>query len=203
MYEKIKLDYNLNDLAPYIGLETMLVHYDTLYTRYLENLNNILLKNDFSFSIPKEEIYNIIERFPLDSRDTILFNLGGVLNHELYFGNLTNNYQELKEDNIIFKEYKSLDNFIEQVTAKAKEVRGSGYTFLVIDKDKNLALVNLPNQDNPYRLGVIPIMNLDLWEHAYFLDYKANKDEYIKNFFKILDFEKINERYKIFSENIC
>ena len=78
------------------------------------------------------------------------------------------------------------------------------FTILVkVASDKSLALINLPNQDSPYRLGLIPIMNLDLWEHAYFLDYHANKDEYIKNFFKLIDLNKIEERYKEFSKNIC
>ena len=202
MYSKMKLNYPYDGLEPYISKETLQIHYETLYTRYLNNLNQILKKNNFNFSIPKEDIYNIIKRFPIEDRDTILFNLGGVLNHELYFSTLTP-YAKENNENMILKKYLSLNNFIEKFTDKAKELRGSGYTFLVMDNDKSLALINLPNQDSPYRLGLIPIMNLDLWEHAYFLDYHANKDEYIKNFFKLIDLNKIEERYKEFSKNIC
>ncbi len=202
MYSKMKLNYPYDGLEPYISKETLQIHYETLYTRYLNNLNQILKKNNFNFSIPKEDIYNIIKRFPIEDRDTILFNLGGVLNHELYFSTLTP-YAKENSENMILKKYLSLNNFIEKFTDKAKELRGSGYTFLVMDNDKSLALINLPNQDSPYRLGLIPIMNLDLWEHAYFLDYHANKDEYIKNFFKLIDLNKIEERYKEFSKNIC
>lgn len=198
----MKLNYPYDGLEPYISKETLQIHYETLYTRYLNNLNQILKKNNFNFSIPKEDIYNIIKRFPIEDRDTILFNLGGVLNHELYFSTLTP-YAKENNENMILKKYLSLNNFIEKFTDKAKELRGSGYTFLVMDNDKSLALINLPNQDSPYRLGLIPIMNLDLWEHAYFLDYHANKDEYIKNFFKLIDLNKIEERYKEFSKNIC
>lgn len=202
MYSKMKLNYPYDGLEPYISKETLQIHYETLYTRYLNNLNQILKKNNFNFSIPKEDIYNIIKRFPIEDRDTILFNLGGVLNHELYFSTLTP-YAKENNENMILKKYLSLNNFIEKFTDKAKELRGSGYTFLVMDNDKSLALINLPNQDSPYRLGLIPIMNLDLWEHAYFLDYHANKDEYIKNFFKLIDLNKVEERYKEFSKNIC
>ena len=202
MYSKMKLNYPYDGLEPYISKETLQIHYETLYTRYLNNLNQILKKNNFNFSIPKEDIYNIIKRFPIEDRDTILFNLGGVLNHELYFSTLTP-YAKENNENMILKKYLSLNNFIEKFTDKAKELRGSGYTFLVMDNDKSLALINLPNQDSPYRLGLIPIMNLDLWEHAYFLDYHANKDEYIKNFFKLIDLKKVEERYKEFSKNIC
>lgn len=204
MYKKMQLSYSLDGLEPYISKETMEVHYNTLYTRYLNNLNEVLKKNNFNFSIPKEDIYNIIKRFPIEDRETILFNLGGVLNHELYFDTMTEVVKENKDfENILVNKYISIDNFISKFSDKAKELKGSGYTFLVIDNDKELAIVNLSNQDSPYRYGVIPIMNLDLWEHAYFLDYKADKAEYIKNFFKLVDFDKVNKRYEEFSKDIC
>ncbi len=204
MYEKIKLKYNLNGLEPYISEETMNIHYNVLYTRYLNNLNEILKKNSFDFSIPKEEIYNIIERFPASDRENILFNLGGVLNHELYFDTfISGEDKNADKSNLVVEKYKSLDNFINKFMEKAKKVRGSGYTFLVVDKDRELALVNLSNQDNPYRCGLFPIMNLDLWEHAYFLDYKADKEQYIKNYFKIVDFDKVSKKYEMLKKNIC
>ena len=204
MYKKMKLNYPYNALEPYISEKTLRIHYDILYDRYLNNLNKLLLKNNFNFNIPKEEVYNIIKRFPIEDREGILFNLGGVINHEMYFSELTSSGDQNREfENIINSKYLSFANFIDKYIAKAKELRGSGYTFLVLDKDKELALVNLPNQDNPYQIGLIPIMNLDIWEHAYFLDYEANKDEYFKNFFKLVDFSIINERYKESINKIC
>lgn len=204
MYTKIKLDYNLDELEPYISRETLDIHYNVLYERYLNNLNDLLQKNNFNFKIPKEDIYNIIKRFPIDDREPILFNLGGVLNHELYFLNLTSSKKNNEEFNkLIESKYVTFQNFINRFSTKVKEIRGSGYTFLVIDKDKELGLINLSNQDSPYRMGLFPIMNIDIWEHAYFLDYKANKDEYINNYFKILDYSKIYERYENSIEEVC
>lgn len=204
MYTKIKLDYNLDELEPYISRETLDIHYNVLYERYLNNLNDLLQKNNFNFKIPKEDIYNIIKRFPIDDREPILFNLGGVLNHELYFSNLTFSKKNNEEFNkLIESKYVTFQNFINRFSTKVKEIRGSGYTFLVIDKDKELGLINLSNQDSPYRMGLFPIMNIDIWEHAYFLDYKANKDEYINNYFKILDYSKIYERYENSIEEVC
>jgi len=204
MYKKMKLNYPYNALEPYISEKTLRIHYDVLYDRYLNNLNKLLLKNNFNFNIPKEEIYNIIKRFPIEDREAILFNLGGVINHEMYFSELTPNGNQNREfENIINNNYLSFANFIDKYITKAKELRGSGYTFLVIDNDKELALVNLPNQDNPYQFSLIPIMNLDIWEHAYFLDYEANKEEYLKNFFKLIDFSIVNERYKESINKIC
>lgn len=204
MYKKIELNYNLNDLEPYISFETLDIHYNTLYERYLNNLNLLLKKNNFNFKIPKEDIYNIIKRFPIDDRESILFNLGGVINHELYFLNLSpKGKEDNRFNNIIESKYMTWQNFIDKFSIKSKEVRGSGYTFLVIDKDGELGLINLANQDNPYRMGLFPIMNIDMWEHSYFLDYKAYKDEYINNYFKILDYSKIYERYEEFVKEIC
>lgn len=204
MYKKMNLDYNLNDLEPYISYETLDIHYNVLYERYLNNLNNLLKKNNFNFNIPKEEIYNIIKRFPVDDREAILFNLGGVINHELYFSNMTPlGKEDIRFNNVIESKYITFQNFIEKFSVKAKEIRGSGYTFLVIDKDGELGLINLANQDSPYRMGLFPIMNIDIWEHSYFLDYKANKDGYISNYFKILDYSKIYKRYEEFIKEIC
>lgn len=204
MYRKIVLDYDFDDLEPYISSETMDVHYNILYDRYLNNLNKLLNKNNFNFKIPKEDIYNIIKRFPIDDRESILFNLGGVINHELFFMNLSPKViNDDRFNKVIESKYITWRNFIDKFSFKANEVRGSGYTFLVIDKDGELGLINLTNQDSPYRMGLFPIMNIDMWEHAYFLDYKANKDDYINNYFKILDYSKIYERYEEFIKEIC
>lgn len=204
MYNKIKLDYSLNSLEPYISEDTMMVHYEVLYTRYLDNLNRLLTKNNFNFKIPKEEIYNIIKRFPIEDREDILFNLGGVINHEMYFTNLIPEGKNNSNfENLINNKYMSYSNFIDKFITKAKELKGSGYTFLAIDKDKELGIINLTNQDNPYKYNLIPIMNLDIWEHAYFLDYKADKDYYFRNYFYLLDFEKIYDRYQKSIEKIC
>ena len=126
------------------------------------------------------------------------------MNHELYFDTfISGEDKNADKSNLVVEKYKSLDNFINKFMEKAKKVRGSGYTFLVVDKDRELALVNLSNQDNPYRCGLFPIMNLDLWEHAYFLDYKADKEQYIKNYFKIVDFDKVSKKYEMLKKNIC
>ena len=204
MYTKMSLDYNLDELEPYISRETLNIHYNVLYERYLNNLNSLLKKNNFNFKIPKEDIYNIIKRLPIDDRESILFNLGGVLNHELYFSNLVSNEKSDERFNkLIESKYMTLQNFIKRFSTKIRDIRGSGYTFLVIDKDKELGLINLANQDSPYRMGLFPIMNLDIWEHAYFLDYKADKDGYINNYFKILNYSKIYERYEDFIKEVC
>ena len=73
---------------------------------------------------------------------------------------------------------------------------GSGYTFLVVNKEKKLEILNFSNQETPYSYGLVPILALDLWEHAYYLDYLNDRASYIKNFFQIIDFDKVNNKYE-------
>ena len=76
------------------------------------------------------------------------------------------------------------------------KLKGSGYAFLILDNNNDLNIINTSNQDTPYSYGYIPIIALDLWEHAYYLKYNVNKKEYIDNFFEIIDFEIINNIYE-------
>ena len=145
----------------------------------------------------KEQIVLHIADFPSVIQDDLLYQVGGVLNHELYFQNMapkkTPLKGELKEK--IIKKYGSEENFIESFQKESKKLVGSGYTFLVIKKDGDIDILNLSNQDTPYSYGMIPIMALDLWEHAYYLDYKNDRNLYIHNFFQIVDFDYISNLY--------
>ena len=73
----------------------------------------------------------------------------------------------------------------------ALELKGSGWTFLVLDKNNKLRIINLPNQDSPYYYGFIPIMGIDMWEHSYYLKYNLNKEKYLENIFNIIDYNKV------------
>ena len=88
------------------------------------------------------------------------------------------------------------ENFKEQFIENAMNLKGSGYTFLVLDDKNNLKIINTSNQDTPYYYGFIPIMALDLWEHSYYLKYKDKKRDYINSWFNLIDFVKINSLYE-------
>lgn len=197
MYQKQELTYNT--LEPYISDRTLTIHYNNHYLKYLKNLNNILVKENYDFRYTKEELFNHIDEFNISVRDKILFNLGGVVNHELYFynmSNLKNNKPVGSIKNEIDKEYGNYENFKTEFKKMALELIGSGYTYLVINKNKKLQIINMSNQESPYLYGMIPIMTLDLWEHSYYLDYQNNKEKYIDSFFEIIDFDKINNLYE-------
>ncbi|MDD3453698.1 MAG: Fe-Mn family superoxide dismutase [Bacilli bacterium] len=193
MYKKITLETNY--LEPYLSKITIENHYN-LYLNYLNNLNTVLIDNNFEFNIPKEEIYLIIDKFDIKQRDKILYNLGGTVNHELYFKsfNAKTNTNEFNE--MINKQFKNIDEFKNKFIKEANNLVGSGYTFLVINKEKQLEIVNFVNQESPYLYDLIPILALDLWEHSYYLDYYSKRNEYIKSMIEIIDFNQVNINYE-------
>lgn len=194
MYEKIKLDYN--SLEPFVDDETLNLHYNKHYGKYLDNLNRLLKENNYKFTSLYDLIENI-DKINLNDRGEILFNLGGVINHSLYFYNMSNFGNNIPSGELgleINKVYGSYDNFKKEFKKSALNLEGSGYTFLVLDNNK-LKIINTSNQDSPYYYGFIPILALDLWEHSYYLKYKNRKDEYIDAWFNLIDFKKTNKLY--------
>lgn len=196
MYKEISLDYS--GLDPYLDREVIKVHY-RMYKEVIAKLNKLLVGANYDYSMSMYDLIKNIDIFPLKDRGEILYYLASVLNHTLYFYNISNNgYIEpvglISKD--INKYFGSFDNFKKEFKNKANELKGSGYTFLVRDDMGRLSIINTSNEDSPYYYGFEPIIALDLWEHAYFLQYKEKRDEYIDNFFKIIDFKKINECYE-------
>ena len=196
MYIKINLDYN--SLEPYIDNKTLMLHYNVIYSSYIDKLNKLLKKNNYKDNYSLNELVDKIDMFPLGDRGEILYNLGGILNHKLYFYEISdkgNNipYGEILKD--INKYFGSYDNFKKEFIKKALNLVGSGYTFLVMNESGNLQIINTSNEDTPYSYGFIPIIVLDLWEHSYYLKYTTNKEAYINNWFNLLDFKKINALY--------
>ena len=196
MYIKINLDYN--SLEPYIDNKTFMLHYNAIYNSYIDKLNKLLKKNNYKDNYSLNELVDKIDMFPLGDRGEILYNLGGILNHKLYFYEISdkgNNipYGEILKD--INKYFGSYDNFKKEFIKKSLNLVGSGYTFLVMDESGNLQIINTSNEDTPYSYGFIPIIVLDLWEHSYYLKYTTNKEAYINNWFNLLDFKKINDLY--------
>ena len=199
MYQKIKLKYGYEDLEPVIDSKTVNIHYNKHYQKYLDNLNKVLQELNYDFRYSVIELINHIDEFPIQKRDTILFNAGGVINHELYFNSMTARMNQrpvgyLKK--AIDDTYGNYENFKQEFIKTASYLVGSGYTFLVMNKENELEIINTSNQETPYLYGLTPILALDLWEHAFYLKYQNRKDEYINNFFSIIDFENVNKLYE-------
>jgi len=200
MYQLSPLGFSYDDLEPYIDTKTVNIHYTKHHQGYVNSLNNVLKKYpNFDYSTPISDIIKNIDKFEMEDRDDILFYAGGVLNHDLYWNSVSGNKKNipvLKIKEAIIEEYNSYDSFKKEFIEEATKLQGSGYTFLVMNRLGKLDIINTSNQDNPLSYGFIPLIALDLWEHAYYLKYQNRRNEYILNFFEIIDFEKINKLYE-------
>ncbi len=198
-YKRITLDYK--SLEPYIDDRTLDLHYNAHYRNYTDKLNKYLNDINYDYKDSPEYLAKHIDILPMENRDEILFNLGGYLNHSLYFYNLTNKKKNIPIEllNLINKYFGSFSLFKEEFIDMAMEVKGSGYTFLVMDKNNKLRIINTSNQDTPYYYGFTPIMTIDVWEHAYYLKYTYLRKKYLENVFDIIDFDKV---YKLYLDNI-
>ncbi len=196
-YKRITLDYN--SLEPYIDNKTLDLHYNAHYKNYTEKLNKYLKEQNYNYKYTPTYLAKNIDILPKENRDEILYNLGGYLNHSLYFNNLTDKKKEIpiKFKELINKYFTSFNNFKEEFINTANELKGSGYTFLVLDKNNNLRIINMSNQDTPYYYGFIPIMTIDVWEHSYYLKYNNKRNDYLTQIFNIIDFDKVYNLYII------
>ena len=165
--------------------------------KYLDNLNKLLKKNNYDFKYSLEELSKNIDDFKKEDREDISFNLGGVINHNIYFSSMGPK-KELPNDELIkliIKYYSNYDTFKTEFKKKALSLKGSGYTYLVIEQGK-LSIINLKDQDNPYNYAYTPLLCIDMWEHAYYINYENKKGIYIDNFFEIMDFSRANKIFQ-------
>ena len=190
MYQLSMLPYSFQDLEPFIDTHTMGLHYHKHEMTYLNNLNNLLRKYNYNYIYNLGDLVYHINEFNNEDKANILFNLGGVLNHELYWKsmNKSSNLPKGKLKNKIDSQYGDFNNFWNEFKRMALSLKGFGYTFLVLRKDGNLEIVNFYNQDIPSLYGYTPLFNIDLWEHAYYLNYENDRSKYIDNFREIVDF---------------
>jgi len=188
-----KLPYSYSSLKSFIDPETMDIHYNKHYKGYVDKLNNALSEKDSELSL--EQIVKTIERFNKVVRD----NAGGAYNHSLFWKMLSP--KPMSPKGYILKKIKqsfgSFNEFKKKFEAQAKSRFGSGWVWLVLTKRGTLKIMTTPNQDNPImdviKQGGHPLLGLDLWEHAYYLKYRNKRDEYIKNFWKVVNWDYVEE----------
>ena len=204
MYKLNSLPYLYQDLEPYIDTHTLGLHHNKHEKSYLNNLNNLLIKNNYDFKYNLNELIYHINEFNKEDHENILFNLGGVLNHNLYWKSMNPNKNNLDGElsKALKDKFDSTDNFFKLFKESALKLKGSGYTFLVLNRNDNLEIINFKNQDLPQYFGYIPLFTIDMWEHAYYLNYKNNKAEYIDNFIEIADFSFANKIYNNITKQI-
>ncbi|WP_145468496.1 superoxide dismutase [Staphylococcus pettenkoferi] len=193
-FELPKLPYDYDALEPYIDKETMTIHHDKHHNTYVTKLNSAIEGTDLE-SKSIEEIVANLDSVPSDIQTAVRNNGGGHLNHSLFWEMMTPNSKE--EGTVIDeikKQWGSLDKFKEEFADAAAGRFGSGWAWLVVNNGK-LEITSTPNQDTPITEGKTPILGIDVWEHAYYLKYQNARPEYIKQFWNVVNWEKVDELY--------
>ncbi len=202
MFKQIELAYDFNTLEPYIDELTMKTHYTKHHAAYTNNLNAAIEKSpELSGKTIEELLRNVDSITDLALRMAIRNNGGGFYNHNLYFDTLSLSGSkepdgELK--NQIIESFESVENLKDKLSAAAAMQFGSGWAWVSTDKAGKLQISATANQDNPLmKDGLLtPILGIDVWEHAYYLKYKNLRIDYIKAFWEVLDWNKVNKRYQ-------
>lgn len=193
-----ELPYAYDALEPYIDAETMTLHHDKHHATYVANANAALEKHP-ELGDDLEVILADVDKIPADIRQAVINNGGGALNHSLFWEFLSPEKQEPTADVLaaIESAFGSFDNFKAEFTKAATTRFGSGWAWLVVNKEGKLEVTSTANQDNPISEGKKPILALDVWEHAYYLKYRNVRPDYIKAFFDIINWAKVAELYQV------
>lgn len=198
MYQLPILPYAFQDFESYIDTHTMGLHYHKNQQTYLNNLNKLLQKNNYSYNYTEEELINHINAFPKIDQEDIHFNLGGVINHNLYRKSIHPTIHQKPTGNLkrqIEKQYTTYENLLSLLKENTLKVKGSGYTFLIIGNNNTLEIFNTKNQESPYLYDYTHILAIDFWEHAYYINYENEREKYLDNLFPLLNFTHANETY--------
>ncbi|MDG5852343.1 superoxide dismutase [Clostridium beijerinckii] len=199
MFDKIQLPYAFDALEPYIDAETVETHYSKHLQKYVDNLNS-LIKGYEQYTEGKslDQLLANVNELPEEIRQGVIDQGGGVSNHNLYFALLSPTPKKAPDGKLleeIYNTFGDLDTLKTEVSNAAIGQFGSGYGFLVKDKGGKLSVRNTLNQNSPAMNGVVPILTIDVWEHAYYLKYKNLRADYVKNIWNLIDWEKVEGLY--------
>jgi superoxide dismutase, Fe-Mn family len=193
------LPYSYDALEPYIDAQTMTIHHQKHHQTYVEKLNEAVCKYPQLTNKPVEDLLANLEEVPADIREKVRNNGGGHYNHSFFWTIMGKDKGgepkgKLKQD--IDKAFGSLENFKKEFKTAALDRFGSGWAWLVKDKQGKLLIISTPNQDNPVMTGLSPVIGLDVWEHAYYLKHQNKRGDYIDNWWNVVNWEEIEKRYR-------
>lgn len=215
MFTLINLPYELDALQPVISEQTLSFHYGKHLQTYVDNLNRLIAGTEYE-QMPLEEIV-------CESSGAVFNNAGQVLNHNMYFTQFTdtqpssvavknltcetgltsNNVSGLTSNSAsgltvqrsIIRDFGSFDNFKQEFENAGTNLFGSGWVWLCADKDGKLVITQEQNANNPLTKGLRPLLTMDVWEHAYYLDYQNRRAAHLHTLWDIINWEEIERRY--------
>ena len=199
MYKAVILPYNYSALEPFIDAETMNIHYNKHYLTYLTNLNDEFKKQNHRLIPIKRLIYTI------DNYSQIIRNnAGGFYNHSLFWKMLNpnkmnnSNLPTGEAKKLINRDFGNYDLFKKKIEEQAKKRFGSGWVWWIMMPNGVTKIIETPYQDNPLMYFDCTILfGLDVWEHAYYLKYQADRLQYVSNIFKIINWDYVNDQIRM------
>ncbi|EPE63298.1 superoxide dismutase [Exiguobacterium sp. S17] len=195
-FELPQLDYAYDALEPHIDARTMEIHHSKHHNAYVTNVNNALEGKDVEYS-SLEDLLQKLDSLPADIQTAVRNNGGGHWNHSFFWKSLKKNENGAPTGELataIDEAFGSFDAFKDEFTKAATTRFGSGWAWLVVKSGK-LEVTSTPNQDSPIMEGITPILGLDVWEHAYYLNYQNRRPDYIQAFFHVIDWDYVAKLY--------
>ena len=196
-FELPKLNYSYDSLEPHIDSKTMEIHHGKHHAGYTNNLNNAISGSE----LENHSIEEILKNLNMEN-SALRNNAGGYYNHNLFWDILSPNgggTPNGKLLNSIDQHFQSFENFKNEFSKAAATRFGSGWAWLCVHENGKLEICSTANQDNPLMPGIgcdgFPILAIDVWEHAYYLNYQNRRPDYINAFFNLINWEKVNEKY--------
>lgn len=193
------LDYKYTDLEPMIDALTMEIHHSRHHQAYTNNFNVALKDVEGIDALTAEEIVQRVqELIPESKRQAVINHGGGYVNHALFFDVIGPNGGGLPMGKLadrINQDFGSFEAFKELFVQAATTQFGSGWAWLVLNNGK-LEVVKTGNQDSPLMQNMVPLLGIDVWEHAYYLQYQNKRPDYIENFFKAIRWDRVEQRYQ-------
>lgn len=187
-HEMPQLPYPLDALAPKMSAETLEYHYGRHLKTYLENLNRLIAGTPYE-DLPLDEIVKT-------AHGTIYNNAAQAWNHTFFFDNLTPEPQTMSSNlcNLLCNSFGSVEKFKEELYAASLAFFGSGWIWITLDKENKIGIQTTANAGNPLTEGLRPLMVIDLWEHAYYIDYRNRRADYLDAVWELTNWERIEER---------
>jgi superoxide dismutase, Fe-Mn family len=192
------LPYAADALEPFIDAQTMALHHDKHHRAYVDNLNKALANSPKLTELSVEQLVSDIQTVPSELRPAVRNQGGGHANHCLWWPSLKKNGGSGPSGDLaraIDQRFHSFGAFQNDLTKTALGVFGSGWAWLLLDKNGALEVATTPNQDSPLTAGKYPVFGIDVWEHAYYLKYQNRRADYVKAYWSVVNWDFVNQRY--------
>jgi Fe-Mn family superoxide dismutase len=184
-----ELPYSLDALEPYISKETLEYHYGKHHAGYIKNLNSEIQGTEYADMS--------LEKLVKNTNGQVFNNAAQVWNHTFYWHCMTPGGTSAKGDVLeaIKRKFRSLESFETEFAITATSHFGSGWIWLVLDEQGKLAITSTHDADTPLRHNHVPLLACDVWEHAYYIDYRNSRAEYLKNYWHVVNWDFVNEQF--------